>query len=338
MHFVGRILKWIGLGLAALCVLGVLYQQIGTASDARLRPPVSQMVAVHGFAIHFACVGHGSRTYLLDSGAGVGGFEWGRLVPLLARTGRACVFDRPGLGWSDDTGEPHDVAALADQISEITKAADIARPFVYVGHSLGANDAIVFAVKFPRDVAALVLIEPGRPQDLLEDFHGSRADAMNVTECGISCVAAQTAVWLGVVRAGVRISGAGSHSLTPAMRSEYLAELSRPAEIRTIVATLEALPKSGYETADVKNFGHTPVLVLTSSDPRTRERDETVASFKQWRLDQLAYFGSLAKMSPCGRGPVVIANSTHATMVMSERGAAATAQSIATFLQDCTVD
>ena len=234
-------------------------------------------------------------------------------------------------------GAPHDVGALADQIAAIVKAAGLRGRFVYVGHSLGANDAIVFASKYPRQVSALVLIEPGRPKDLLEDFHGTRAQAMRVNECGFLCLAGEAADGLGIVRAAFLISGSGSRSLTPSMRAEYLAELSHPAEIRTIIATLAALPKSGYQTGDVKTFGATPVLLVTSSDPRPRDSDETLAQFRQWRVDQLAWFGSLAAMSSCGRGPVVVANSTHATMVMGASGAASTAGAIADFLKICRV-
>lgn len=332
MRLILRLLKWLGIGIAALCVLGFGYQLIGSALDAKYAPPPKDMIAVDGHQIHFACRGEGRRTYLLDAGAGVGAFEWGRLVPLLAKSGRVCAFDRPGLGWSDDVGDAHDVTTFAAEIGAFVRAAGIARPFVYVGHSLGANDAIVYRDRFPRDVAALILIEPGRPADLLEDFHGTREQAMTAPECGIGCVAAEGASWLGIPRLASHLVGAGAHNLSPEMRGEYLAELARPAETRAIVATLFALPKSGYEVMDVKSFDDTPVLILASSDPRKRESDETEAAFAQWQRDQRAYFAALAKMSTRGKGPVIVANTNHATMVMSERGAADVSTAIAAFL------
>ena len=94
----------VGLGLFALAALGAVYQQIGSALDARLAPPPGEMVAVNGHAVHLFCTGSGARTYLLDAGAGGGVFEWWRLQPLLAKTGRVCAFDRSGLGWSDPSG------------------------------------------------------------------------------------------------------------------------------------------------------------------------------------------------------------------------------------------
>lgn len=337
MRWVAKILKWLGYGLLGLLALGAIYQQVGNALDSGLAPPASEMISVNGHGVHVACKGQGRRTYVLDSGAGVGSFEWMRLEPLLAGSGRVCAFDRPGLGWSEDSGEPHDVSALATQIAAIVRAAKIPRPFVYVGHSLGANIAMVYRDKYPGDVSALVLIEPGVPKDLLEDFHGTRAEAMNVTDCGWTCHAAAAAAWLGVTRIGARLAGAGGHSLSAAMQRQYLAELARPSQVTAIVATLDTLPKSAYEDMDVRSFGDTPVLVLTASQPRTRDSDESEAAFKQWRVDQLAYFASLAAKSTHGKGPVVIPNSSHVTIVMGETQAPQTAKAIVDFAQDAEV-
>jgi pimeloyl-ACP methyl ester carboxylesterase len=332
MRLAVKTLKWLGLGIAGLCVLGFLYQIIGDALDAKYAPPRSDMIAVDGHAVHFACTGAGSRTYLLDAGAGVGAFEWAYIAPLLAKTGRVCAFDRPGLGWSDDIGQAHDVATLASQVAAIVRASKMPRPFIYVGHSLGANDAMIYQNEFPNDVSALILLEPGRPEDLREDFHGTPAAAMAATECGVTCIGAESLTWLGVSRLALRLISAGGHSLGPEMRGQYLAQMSRPAQVRTIMATLGALPQSSFELDGVKSFGNTPVLVITSSNPRKRDSDETEAAFRQWRIDELAYFASIVRLSSRGKGPVFIPDTTHATMVMSAAGAAAAAKAALDFL------
>ncbi len=331
MRWIGRIAKWLGLGIAGLLALGLVTQAIGTLLDRRHAPPVAEMVSVDGYRIHVFCRGTGAQTYLLDAGAGVGAFEWDRLTPLLAKSGRVCAFDRPGLGWSDDTGEAHDVATLADRIAIIVRAAKIPRPFIYVGHSLGANIATVYRERHPRDLAAMVLIEPGVPKDLLEDFHGTRAEAMNAADCEIVCNTAHVAAWFGVTRIGALLAGAGRKTLPEGMRQEYLIGVSRPEQIRATVATLNALPKSAYELLAVKSFGDTPVLVLTSSMPRKPESDETPEQFRRWRADELAYFATLAAMSTHGRGPIVLPDSNHATMVMGEAQAQRLAAAIAAF-------
>jgi pimeloyl-ACP methyl ester carboxylesterase len=314
--------------------MGFAYQATGRLIDARSAPPPSEMVQIGDARIHIFCRGQGTRTYLLDAGAGVGTFEWDRLAPLLGKSARVCAFDRPGLGWSDDMGDAHDIASQADRISTIVTAARIPKPFVYVGHSLGANIAMVYRERHPGDVAAVVLIEPGVPRDMLEDFHGTRAEAMQVTDCGLACHAAEVATWFGVTRLGARLAGAGSKTLDEGMRRQYLIGLGRPAQIRTTVATLDTLPKSAYQLDAIRTFGDTPVLVLSSSEPRKRDSDESPGQYNFWRILELAYFKHLAGMSTHGAGPVIIPNSNHATMVMGEPQAARVARIIEDFAKD----
>jgi pimeloyl-ACP methyl ester carboxylesterase len=326
------VLKCLGLALLAVCVLGLIYQLVGDAYDSRYAPPASEMISVDGYAIHFVCTGHGRRTYLLDSGATVGAFSWDYVTPLLARTARVCAFDRPGLGWSADTGDAHDVRALATRIATIVRAAHLPRPFVYVGHSLGADDAIVYRGLYPGDVAALILLEPGIPEEILRKFHGTRAEAMAVPDCDIRCNLAEAAAFLGVTRLIVQVDGIGRDMDDDRMRNEYLAQLVRPAQARALAATLETTTKSAYEMMAVKSFGDTPVLVLTSSRPHERGSDETPTQFQSARNEQLAWYATLARMSSRGKGPVIIQGTNHAGMVVTKKGAAETAAAITDFL------
>ncbi|HEY1962931.1 MAG TPA: hypothetical protein VGG69_10970, partial [Rhizomicrobium sp.] len=84
MRIIVKILKWLGIGLGALLLLGLLYQTAGSALDAHFAPPATDVVNVDGRAVHLACRGSGPRTILLDAGAGAGVFEWYRVQPVLA--------------------------------------------------------------------------------------------------------------------------------------------------------------------------------------------------------------------------------------------------------------
>lgn len=332
MRLIGKILKWLALGLLGLLIAGAIYQQIGVALDAKLAPPAREMVRVNGRAVHLVCIGDGTRTLVLDAGAGAGTFEWWRLQPLLTKAGRVCAFDRSGLGWSDPSGGAHDGLTAADELAALVQAANIPTPFVYVGHSLGANFALIYYAKHPQDVSALVLIEPGDPKDLLEDFHGTRTEAMAAPDCGVTCYAVGAATYLGITRLAARIAITGGKLLAGRSLSEYRAELGRPSSTMATAASFAALPKTAYQDLDVHSFGDTPVLTFTSSEPRQPEGKETVADVKKWRVGQIAYLASLASMSTQGKGPIIVPNSSHASMVMGEHQAEAMAEVIIGFL------
>jgi pimeloyl-ACP methyl ester carboxylesterase len=331
MRLIGRIFKWVGVAFAILILVGVGYQAIASWRDQRLTPPLSEMVNVGGKRIHVVCVGTGPRSFLLDAGLGAWSSEWTRLQPLLAKQGRVCAVDRSGVGWSEDLGGRHDGASVADELAAIVVAARVKKPFVYVGHSLGANFAQIYYAHHPEDVAALVLFEPGQPKDLLEDFHGTRGDAMRAPECGAMCYAGAAAAYAGVVRLAVNLAGAGAKNLSPEAAAQYRAGLARPSTVMASAEYYTALPKTAYQDLDVKRFG-VPLVIFASTAPRDPEGSETVADVKVWRAGLIRYFASLAAKSPNGAGPVDVPDSTHASMVMGQSQAEFDAKAIDTFL------
>jgi pimeloyl-ACP methyl ester carboxylesterase len=333
LRLAGTIVKWLAIGVIGLLIAGVIYQQIGTILDAKLAPPAREMISVSGHKFHVHCIGQGTRTFVLDAGAGAWSFEWWRLQPVLTKAGRTCAFDRAGLGWSEPTGGAHDGATAANELAALVRAARISTPFVYVGHSLGANFAMIYAAKYPKDVFALVLIEPGDPKDLLEDFHGTRGAAFAAPDCGTVCHALTAAAYFGLPRLAGHLLVTGRRSLDEHTREDYLAGMSRPSTVTATAASyFDALPKTAFEVLDIHSFGDIPVLVFASSQPRDREGNETIADVKTWRIGQLAYLASLASLSAHGMGPIVIPGSSHSSMVLGATQSAVLAQRIVAFV------
>ncbi len=279
-----------------------------------------------------SCEGSGPRTFVLDAGAGAGIFEWYRAQPLLAKAGRVCAFDRPGLGWSASAGDHFDGIAAADQLAALVKAAPIPTPFIYVGHSLGANFAEIYQARYPSDVAGLVLIEPGMPSDLLEDFPGTRGEVMAATDCSYACHAASVATGLGVTR--LLTLTLGHKALDEHTRSVYQAYLARPTTLMTTLASLNAVAKTAYECMDIRDFGGTAVLSFASSGTRDPEGSETVSDVKKWQMRQRAYLASLAAKSANSGGLVIVPASSHASMVLGERQAQFLTSAILAFVEE----
>jgi pimeloyl-ACP methyl ester carboxylesterase len=331
MRLLLKILKWCGIGLVAILLCGAVYQAVGTALDSRYDPPPSEMVAVNGHSVHVVCTGSGTHTFVLDAGLTAWSFEWFRVQPLLARHGRVCAFDRPGMGASESANIDHDGLAAAAEVHAIVAAAKIPTPFIYVGHSLGANFAQIYDGAYPHEVAGLVLIEPGEPRDLLEDFHGTRAEAMADSRCHVLCALASAASYLGVTRAAINLAHGGSKSWPPEMTLRYRAGAASPRAAATTLAEYVALPKTAYENLDVKSFGDTPVLIFDSTLSRAPEGKETVADVRVWKKGQLAFFAGLAARSTHGVGPIHVPNSNHGSMVFGVPQAAFVARTIIEF-------
>jgi pimeloyl-ACP methyl ester carboxylesterase len=324
----GRIFKWLGLLVLAVVLAGAAYQQIGTMADARAVPPPGRMVAVDGLQIHVHCIGAGKRTFVLDAG-GQWSTHWYRIQPELANSGRVCAFDRPGLGWSESGGRAFDGRAAAAELSRIVAATQIGTPFVYVGHSLGANFAEIYAAEHPGDVEALILIDPGNPKDMLEDFHGTREEAMALPACGWRCIAGSIVGRLGVMRIASRTAGASFADLAVA---QYRAGVARSSSVGTMMAFFDAVPKTAFQCLEIKSFGSLPVLTLASSELRDPEGKETLRDVTAWRQGYLKMLAEMTAKSGRGSGPIVIPGSTHKSIVLGEKPAAEVVRAIEAFL------
>lgn len=123
---------------------------------------------VGGRAIRLECMGEGAPTVVIDAGMGAAPVEdqgWRRIAQRVVETTRVCLHDRAGLGGSDPVPEGMVRTSLdaATDLERALKAADVAGPFVLVGHSIGGLNVQVFASRFDGEVAGLVLVSSTHP-------------------------------------------------------------------------------------------------------------------------------------------------------------------------------
>jgi pimeloyl-ACP methyl ester carboxylesterase len=121
---------------------------------------VGQLVDVGGFRLYLHCVGTGATTVVFDSGALDSSVQWDGVQPVIAKTMRSCSFDRAGIGWSDPSPADHpSFSENANDLHKLLSKADIAPPFLLVGHSNGGLDMQTYAHRYPDEVAGIVLVD-----------------------------------------------------------------------------------------------------------------------------------------------------------------------------------
>src|SRR5262249_57193760 len=103
-------------------------------------------------------------TCVVISGFGDIASEWGWIGPVVARDPRVCMFEPAGRGWSDSAPSPQDGAAIATDLHTLLERANIPGPYVLAGHSLGGLYAMIFAARYPSEVAGMVLLDSTHPQ------------------------------------------------------------------------------------------------------------------------------------------------------------------------------
>ena len=305
------------LGLLAFLVLasvaGTVYQWLALRADRAAFPPPGRMVDIGDHRLHLWCRGSGEPVVILDAGAGVWSIGWQSVQDELSKRTTSCAFDRSGLGWSEPGPGAPDGVSAARELHTLVERANLPRPFVYVGHSLGANFGQVYYGAYPSDLAGLVLIDPGLPEDLLEDFHGDRAAALAISSCGYKCTVARLATEFGVTRLATHLIKATL--MSPSFKAWYRSGLAEPAAAATIVGYLEVLPKTAYQVLAVTDYRDLPFTVIYTEKTRKPEGKETEQDVEVWHAHALDQMRQLVARSTDGRGPVVVKGATHSSIL-----------------------
>jgi pimeloyl-ACP methyl ester carboxylesterase len=306
--------------MIALALLGILaagagYNHLKSAAEARQYPAPGRFVEVGaGRRLHLDCAGDGPTTVILDAGAGAWSLMMRRLRDDLRDSVRACAYDREGLGWSDDADIGGDAGALADDLDRLIRAAGLGERLILVGHSLGANIAQVHAARHPDRLLGVVLLDPARADDLLEGFDKGDSAALAIDACGARCVLGASAQRIGLIRLASR--SAGDRNYSPAEAREYRAGLRQPSHLPTALATLAFAPKTAVQTRAARGFRDLPLTVIYSARTRTPAKGETEEDVARWHAATLDSMRVIASGSSRGRGPVVIPEVTHTTLVL----------------------
>jgi len=142
--------------LATLLAAGAM---LASCAHAGSQSP-DQMISVGNHRLQIHRAGQGVPAVVIDAGIAD---HLDKLTPLqdrIARVTQVITYNRAGYGQSEPGPLPRDGAREAEELKALLENASVPAPYVLVGHSLGALNMMVFASKYPKDVAGMVLLDP----------------------------------------------------------------------------------------------------------------------------------------------------------------------------------
>src|SRR4051812_626004 len=159
----------VGRALVLVVAAAVMVGIIGLAASQLWDPSaVRGSFNVGGRSLYLECKGEGSPTVVLEAGSGGDHESWSAVVPEVRRANRVCAYDRANTGSSDALAGIRSSADVATELHLLLETANIAPPYILVGHSLGGISMRLFASMYAEDADGLVLVD-ATPTTFVED-------------------------------------------------------------------------------------------------------------------------------------------------------------------------
>ena len=118
-------------------------------------------------------------TVLLEAGSFGTSADWAVLQGALSTHIRTFSYDRAGLGFSDPGPKPRDSRAISGDLQKLLWAAKEEGPLVLVGHSMAGVHMYSFALRYPEQVAGMVLVDATPPAALTDPHVINMVKAFN---------------------------------------------------------------------------------------------------------------------------------------------------------------
>lgn len=290
--------------VAAILILGAIYQAIGVARDRRRYLPQGRMVSVGSHQLHVVSAGTGLPTVVFEAALGASSISWSLVQPTIAKLTGTVAYDRAGMGFSELGPEPRTAQRIVDEMRAMLEAVKAPKPYLLVGHSYGGMTSRLFAAQFPDEVVGMVLLDQADPntwkspspeqrQKIKFGALLARQGAL-VARVGIARATADLAR-LGAHRAAKTTAVVVSGGLLAGHTSRLIAPVDRvPSQLRRAAATawiqprfyqslasqIRYMPESAAQVAVTSIRTDLPLTVLSASalPPGEKEANQRLAA------------------------------------------------------------
>ena len=117
----------------------------------------------NGRSLYMECLGSGSPTVVVDAGLGMPADWMSELQKPLARQYMTCSYDRANMGSSGKAPTPRTADEIVSDLHQLLQTADVAGPYVLVGHSAGGFFVQLYGRRYPDEVVGMVALNAVPP-------------------------------------------------------------------------------------------------------------------------------------------------------------------------------
>ena len=249
-----------------------LYQLLAIAKEFNIAPP-GKRIDVGGYYLHvyqknhlhppIDCSSH-SPTIVIDHS--LGGVEGYALVDALSELGPVCIYDRAGYGWSDMSPHSRTSKIIVQELDRLLTNAKIEPPYLLVGDSFGTYNMRLYAHRFPKKVAGLVLTDGLHESGMLKMPIALKAlqlvflSGFLVSIVGASVGLIQVLRALGILE----LLKPELRRIDPDRLENMTRSFCRPKHWITMAREIWGLAESGRDVSIAKDLGDLPIVSIKS--------------------------------------------------------------------------
>jgi pimeloyl-ACP methyl ester carboxylesterase len=250
-------------------------------------PAPGKLVNVDSHQMHIHCVGEGSPTIVLESGAGSGVSTWQAIQAPLSNMRRTCSYDRSGLVWSERRTGVVSAEVVASELNALLTASGERGPYVLVAASLGGIYARKYVEKYPAEVVGLVLVDSSHPEQMERMPKNFQGTVPGVIRNSFGRFLAEG--FLSITGQDEKMLRRSFVTMPKSVTDLNVAFLDH--SLPAIVEEISLVPDIFKEVSRAQHFGDMPIYVIAAG----RSYDPSYGINARLPVDQLAEAGRVAR-------------------------------------------
>ncbi|KAI5292825.1 hypothetical protein KEM55_007476 [Ascosphaera atra] len=268
--------EWIAVLLQMLLMTGLVIFTIlfmstlaMRARDATVKPPGKKYwVDNDKYQVHLQCIGKedaSTPTVLVEAGELPVEHtmqQWVDRAYVTGKIERYCIWDRPGVAWSENAPSPHSAGMSADVLGEALAIAGEDGPYVLVSAGVGGIYSRIFAGRHAGQIKGIMLVD-ALHEDLLSRV-GSSGRGFKLWLRGIFSP-------LGIDRLGGAIFKGRTRADRVYGRSSYQSDKFLKASLQENLVA-ESMTLSDIKRANEGQNRTTPLVVVASGVETGRDK------------------------------------------------------------------
>lgn len=152
-------------------VMALVPQRLIKAGEHRIERAwmifTGDLIDIGGHYMRIEQKGEGGPTVVFEPGLSQTRDTWGAIPDEVAKVTGVAVYDRAGVGESDPVSFPRTTRQIINDLHNLLIRANVAKPYILVGHSFGGLNVRLFACQYPDEVAGMVLIDPSHEEQFM---------------------------------------------------------------------------------------------------------------------------------------------------------------------------